>query len=139
MTRIGFDLIVDLALKIHAVISSGVSSWTEAAFTKCCSGVFVQTSNTSRDDLKGQEGNCTCSFSAPDLELVSSEEGQISCLSPYKINFVEELVPFFSFGCSCPFIFFGLFVCMSCSLILSSACSLQFVGSSVLYSARINL
>lgn len=69
--------------------------------------------------LKGQEGSCTCtSFSAPDLVLISSGEGQMSCLSPYKINFVEELVPFLLFLRLLSILLIQIIVCTSCSLIL---------------------
>lgn len=63
------------------------------------------------------------SFSAPDLVLVRSGEGQLSCLSTYKINFVEELVAFLLFGKLLSIFLTRIIVCMSGSLILSLGCA----------------
>lgn len=116
-----------------AVISSGVTSWAEAAFPKCCNGVSVCTGFDTRAEmlLRGKKVAVLTSFSAADLVLVSSGEGQMSCLSPYKINFVEDLVPFLLFRRLLSILLIGIIVCMSCSLILSlglwalQSCTLQ--------------
>lgn len=103
------------------MISSGVSSWAEAAFPKCCSGVSVCTGFHTRAEiiLRDRKITVLTSFSAPDLVLVSSGEGQMQSLSPYKIYFVEELVPFFLFWKLLSILYIRIIVCLSCSLILS--------------------